>query len=73
MLPVTEIPNVAEGRIVEVQVEVDVLGASGLVEGVVGYVNPTVDPSSRTFLVKIGISDPSRTIRPGMRADVRLP
>ncbi len=72
-LPVDEIPNVAEGRSVEVQVEAGVLGSSGHVEGVVSYVNPTVDPSSRTFLVKIGIPSPSRRIRPGMRAEVRLP
>ena len=73
VLPVDEIPNLAEGRSVQVQVEAGVLGSSGRVEGVVSYVNPTVDPSSRTFLVKIDISDPARRIRPGMRAEVRLP
>ena len=72
-LPVAEIPNVKEGRSVEVGVETGVLGPSGRVEGVVTYVNPTVDPSSRTFLIKIGISNPSGRIRPGMRAEVRLP
>ena len=71
-LPVDEIPNVREGSSVEVRVENIVLGAAGIVAGVVAYVNPTVDPSSRTFLVKIEISDPSRTIRPGMRAEVQF-
>ena len=72
-LPVEEIPNVRAGRSVEVRVEGATLGSAGVIRGVVGYVNPTVDPSSRTFLVKIEISDPSRTIRPGMRAEVTLP
>ncbi len=72
-LPVAEISNVQEGRSVEVQVEDAVLGNTGHIEGMVSYVNPTVDPSSRTFLVKIRISDHSRRIRPGMRAVVVLP
>ena len=72
-LPVGEILNVRAGRSVQVRVEGATLGSAGVVRGVVGYVNPTVDPSSRTFLVKIEISDPSRTIRPGMRAEVSLP
>ena len=72
-LPVAEIPNVQEGRSVEVQVEDAVLGNSGRIEGRVSYVNPTVDASSGTFLVKIRISDPSRRIRPGMKAAVVLP
>ncbi len=73
VLPVEEIPNVDEGSRVDVQVETEVLGPAGHVEGIVSYINPTVDPSGRTFLVKIAISDPSRNIRPGMRAEVQLP
>lgn len=70
VLPVEAILKVKEGDRVSVQVEDQVLGRSGRVVGKVSYVNPTVDPSSRTFVVKVSISDPKRNIRPGMLAEV---
>lgn len=70
VLPVEAILKVKEGDRVGVQVEDKVLGRSGRVVGKVSYVNPTVDPSSRTFVVKVFISDPKRIIRPGMLAEV---
>ncbi len=72
-LPVSELPRLAEGMRVGIDVESEVLGPAGQVGGVIRYINPTVDPSSRTFLVKVGFSDPPGQIRPGMRADVELP
>lgn len=62
--------KVKQGDGVRVQVEDKVLGQAGVVKGRVNYVNPTVDASSRTFLVKVGFSDPKGNIRPGMVAQV---
>jgi HlyD family secretion protein len=73
VLPVEQISRIAEGRRLNVHVEEAALGGAGSVTGVVAYVNPTVDPSSRTFSVKIRISDASGRIRPGMRAVVEVP
>src|SRR5687767_9269010 len=73
VLPVEDLPKISTGREVRVQVESSVLGRAGQVSGSVSYINPTVDPSSRTFAIKILITDPARNIRPGMRAQVRLP
>ena len=72
-LPLEQIQKYEKGRQVRVRVEDEVLGKSGTVNGIISYVNPAGDPSSRTFAVKVSISDPASKIRPGMRAQVQLP
>jgi len=73
VLPVEEVLRVQVGRQVRLVIEEGVLGQSAVFDCVVTYVNPTVDASSRTFAVKIAVSDRSRRVRPGMRAQVHLP
>lgn len=57
----------------EIEKESGILDQS--LKGRVRYVNPTVEPTSRTFCVRIEIVDPDRLVRPGMRANAifRLP
>ena len=57
---------------VPVQVESEILGRQGLLEGRVIHINPKVDASSRTFRVKIGFSDANGRVRPGMLAQVNF-
>ena len=72
VLPVSVILRIQEGHRVRVNVENDVLGSHGLLEGRVIYVNPKVDASSRTFRVKVAFSDSNGKVRPGMLAVVRF-
>jgi RND family efflux transporter MFP subunit len=72
VLPVQAAHRVQPGNRVRVQVENEVLGRAGLLEGKVLFVNPKVDASSRTFRVKVGFSDSNGKVRPGMLAQVRF-
>ncbi len=44
----------------------------GSVDGEIMFVDPRVDPRTRTSLVRIAIPNPSLTLKPGMYATVRL-
>ncbi len=40
--------------------------------GRVVYISPTVDPASRTFKIRIEISNPKRLLKPGLFATVTI-
>jgi membrane fusion protein (multidrug efflux system) len=68
LLPVSHVHKVHLGHKVKVQVESNVLGHEGQLQGTVIHINPKVDASSRTFRVKIGIPSANGRVRPGMLA-----
>lgn len=47
-------------------------GAPGAVEARVGYVYPTVDEKTRTLPVRLEVTNPAETLKPGMVADVYI-
>jgi RND family efflux transporter MFP subunit len=71
-LPISHMPRVRLDQKVQVQVENEILGRQGLLEGRVIHINPKVDASSRTFRVKIGFSDANGRAKPGMLANVNF-
>jgi RND family efflux transporter MFP subunit len=72
-VPVGFIKSIKE----DADISVDVEGQAGLsgkrLKGIIRYINPTIEPTSRTFRVKIEIVDPHNFVRPGMRANVKFP
>lgn len=42
-------------------------------KGVIYYINPLVDPTSKTFKIKVRIDSPDGILRPGMIANVAFP
>lgn len=51
---------------VKIKIEGDWMGRSGQVEGKITFINPTINASSRTFKVKVGIPASGGLVRPGM-------
>lgn len=58
-----------------VTVEPDRTGSSPVkgFKGVIYYINPLVDPTSKTFKIKVRIDSPDGVLRPGMIANVAFP
>lgn len=48
-------------------------GSSKRFKGWVSFVNPVVDPASKTFKVKVQVRSPHGPLRPGMTAEVTFP
>jgi RND family efflux transporter MFP subunit len=69
-IPVGFIKFVETKTAVSVQVEKEIALSGKRLKGKVHYVNPTVEPTSRTVGARIEILDPDRFVRPGMRANV---
>jgi membrane fusion protein (multidrug efflux system) len=68
-VPEADIGRVAVGQ--RAAVSIPALGGVEI-EGRVRLVGVSADPASRTYLVKIEVANPSRTLRPGMIAEVRI-
>lgn len=69
-IPVGFIKFVDKKTEISVEVEKEIGLSSKQLKGKVRYINPTVEPTSRTFHARIQIVDPDRLVRPGMRANV---
>ena len=70
-LPSNYVRSVQLNQKVKVQIEGEWLGRIGALEGVITYINPTIDAASRTFKVKVGI--PGRgLVRPGMLVEAQI-
>jgi cobalt-zinc-cadmium efflux system membrane fusion protein len=69
-IPVDFIKFVDQETPVSVQVEKEIELSGKRLKGKVQYINPTVEPTSRTFGARIEILEPDRLVRPGMRANV---
>jgi cobalt-zinc-cadmium efflux system membrane fusion protein len=69
-IPVGFIRFIEEETAVSVQVEKEIELSGKRLKGKVEYINPTVEPTSRTFGARIEILEPDRLVRPGMRANV---
>ena len=57
---------------VSVEVEKELGLSDKRFKGTVDYINPTLEPTSRTSHARIQILDPNRLVRPGMKANVIL-
>jgi RND family efflux transporter MFP subunit len=71
-IPLGFIKFVDTNTVVSVEVEKEIGLTGKPVEGKVVYVNPTVEPTSRTFGARIEILAPDGLVRPGMRANVKF-
>ncbi len=72
LLPSYTAQRIALNQKITVQVENEWMGHDGQIEGKVMYINPKVDASSRTFIVKIRIPNKNGLVRPGMLAIVQI-
>ncbi len=62
-----DLPMLREGQRVVARIGA---GAAGLAEGTVEFLDPRVDPATRTALVRMAIKNPLAALRPGMYATV---
>jgi hypothetical protein len=69
-IPVGFVKYINKKTGVSLEVEKEIGLSSKGFKGKVRYINPTVEPTSRTFSARIQILDPHRLVRPGMRANV---
>ncbi|MBW1895532.1 MAG: efflux RND transporter periplasmic adaptor subunit [Deltaproteobacteria bacterium] len=69
-IPVGFIKFIDQKTAVSVQVEKEIDLSGKRLKGKVQYINPTVEPTSRTFGARLEILEPDRLVRPGMRANV---
>ena len=69
-VPIQYLPLLGKGMKVGVRVEKDTMSFNKRFEGEIWYINPTVDPTSRRFKVKVLLGNPHSLVRPGMMADV---
>jgi RND family efflux transporter MFP subunit len=72
LIPSSNAHKLTLNQKIMVHVESEWMGTTGQIEGRVSHINPKVDASSRTFLVKVRIPSKSGLIRPGMLAIVEI-
>ncbi len=67
------LPQRYAGELAVGQVVLGMIGLCGArFEGRVEAIDPRVDPNTRTVLLRAGVPNPRRTLRPGMSARVRI-
>ncbi len=68
-LPERELARVAVGQIIQVRVQSQ---PDVLFEGTISAIDPGVDTGTRSFRVRATLSNPDKTLRPGMFAEIRV-
>jgi len=61
----SDLPQLAVGQSVALEVE----GTTGLQQGTVAFIDPTVDPQRRTATVRVELDNPEGQLRPGLFAE----
>lgn len=71
-LPLPHLPQIREGMEVRIEVEHEHTAIKTVVEGVVHYVYPEIDPITRMFRVKVHLARQGALVLPGMFTTVRI-
>jgi RND family efflux transporter MFP subunit len=72
LLPSSLVRSVQVAQSIPIKVEGEWMGRTGELKGQITYNNPTIDASSRTFKVKVGIPASGGLVRPGMLVEARF-